>query len=417
MTQTEPNIHRTINTLYQQESRRIYATLVRLLGDLELAEEALHHAFVSALSQWPEQGLPNNPRAWLVSTGRFKAIDQIRRNEHFRQVLPHTDWLHNEASAHHPDWDGDILEDDQLRLIFTCCHPAIAPKVQVPLTLREVCGLTTEEIANGFLVSPTTMAQRIVRGKAKIREANIPFEIPEQSELPERLETVLSVIYLVFNEGYSASRGDALIRHDLSREAIRLARLIRTLLPDAEVAGLLALMLLQESRREARMDAQGDIILLEAQDRTRWDQALIQEGQALIQTAMTSRNFGSFTLQAAIAAVHAEAKTSADTDWQQITALYTLLLQLSPSPVIELNRAVAIAMSDGPQAGLSIIDRILQRGELNQYHLAHAARGELLRRTGDLQSAKAAFEQALSLTQQIPEQRLLKQRIQQLQMK
>lgn len=403
-----------LTALYKQHSRKVLATLVRLLGDFDLAEEAVHEAFALALVTWRTDGIPKNPTAWLISTGRFKAIDIIRRNQRFGALQSDLQQLISEIEEHNLALSQQDIEDDQLRMIFTCCHPAIDAKVQVPLTLREVCGLTTEEIASAFLVPVATMAQRIVRGKHKIREARIPFVIPEVSELPERLDGVLSVIYLVFNEGYSASSGDALTRAELSSEAIRLCRLLMALLPDAEVMGLLALMLLHESRRQARTDAQGDIVLLEDQDRRLWHKHCIAEGTALVRQALLSRRFGFYTLQAAIAAVHAESASAAGTDWHQVVSLYSVLLRVEPSPIIELNRAVAIAMRDGPEAGLQLIDSILSRGELIEYHLLHASRAELLRRSGRHELALAAFEQALTLAQQEPERRLIKHKITQL---
>ncbi|QUJ68658.1 RNA polymerase sigma factor [Photobacterium sp. GJ3] len=406
-----------IDDVYRQEARKIYASLIRLLGDFDLAEEALHDAFSTALAQWPQEGIPENPSAWLISVGRFKVIDQLRRQKRQSEIVSQLLdspietplFQHNREAAF--EFSDEVIEDDQLRLIFTCCHPAMDAKVQVALTLREVCSLTTEEIASAFLVSPSTMAQRIVRGKAKIREANIPFQIPGEAELPDRIESVLSVIYLVYNEGYSASAGAQVTRAELTAEAIRLARLVLSLLPDAEVAGLLALMLLTESRRAARTDSQGDIVLLEDQNRRLWDQALIQEGSALVQSALESRDFGYYTLQAAIASVHARAADSAHTDWHQIVSLYALLLQVAPSPVIELNQAVAIAMRDGPQAGLAIVEALLQQKVLQQYHLTYATYGELLSRTGRVREAIRQFEHALTLTQQVPEQRILRRKL------
>ena len=401
-----------LSHLYKQHSGKVLATLVRLLGDFDLAEEAMHDAFSVALEAWQTQGVPNNPAAWLISTGRFKAIDSLRRKKRFGELGADIERQLDELQEHHQNLSQQDIEDDQLRMIFTCCHPAIDPQVQIPLTLREVCGLSTEEIASAFLVSPATMAQRIVRGKNKIQQARIPFVIPELSELPERLEGVLSVIYLVFNEGYAASAGDALLRLELCDEAIRLARLVLALLPEAEVMGLLALMLLHESRRHARTDAEGNIILLEDQDRRLWRQPYIDEGAALVRQAIATRQVGAYTLQAAIAAVHAQSNGS--TDWDQIIALYSLLLQIEPSPVIELNRAVAVAMRDGPQAGLSIIDSILARGELRDYHKIHSTRGELLSRSGQTHAAIQAFEQAIILVKQVPEQRFLQQKLAQL---
>lgn len=404
-----PPVSELIQRLYREESRRVLATLIRLLGDFDLAEEALHEAFRSAVEQWPRDGLPDNPRAWLVSAGRFKAIDNLRRQRRF-QPLDEQASLPDENGA----CEGELLEDDRLRLIFTCCHPALASDAQVALTLREVCDLTTEEIARAFLSSPSTLAQRIVRAKAKIREARIPYEVPGRSELPERLDAVLRVIYLVFNEGYFASSGDSLTRSQLSDEAIRLGRLLLELLPEPEVQGLLALMLLHESRRAARSGVDGEVILLEAQDRSLWNRELIAEGEALVLQALHSRRFGPYSLQAAIAAVHAEAASLEDTDWVQIVGLYDELLRLSPSPVIELNRAVALAMRDGEQAGLLEIDRLLAAGELDGYHLAHAARADLLRRSGRREQAIAAYRQALALAQQGPDRQFLQKRLDEL---
>ncbi|TWT96984.1 RNA polymerase sigma factor [Botrimarina colliarenosi] len=403
-----------IEELYRSDSRRVFATLARLLGDFDLAEEATQEAFSSAVERWPQEGVPANPVAWLVSAGRFKAIDAVRRTGRFRDrradLLARLEGVEqtNAARASHE------IEDDRLRLIFTCCHPAIDPPAQAPLTLREVCGLSTDEIAHAFLIPPATMAQRLVRAKAKVRDAGVPFKVPSAADLPERLEVVLKVIYLIFNEGYSASRGESVTRADLSAEAIRLARLLRELLPDPETIGLLALMLLHESRREARTDSAGDIVLLEKQDRRLWDRRLIDEGCELVEQALASQRFGAYGVQAAIAAVHASAPTPAATDWPQIVALYDVLLRLDESPVIELNRAVAIAKRDGPSAGLAAIDAVLARGELTSYHLAHAARGELLRQTGDRAQAKAALQRALELAQQGPERRLLARRIDEL---
>lgn len=404
-----PPVSELIERLYREESRRVLATLIRLLGDFDLAEEALHEAFRSAVEQWPRDGLPDNPRAWLVSAGRFKAIDNLRRQRRF-QPLDEQAELPDENGA----CEGELLEDDRLRLIFTCCHPALASDAQVALTLREVCDLTTEEIARAFLSSPSTLAQRIVRAKAKIRDARIPYEVPGRSELPERLDAVLRVIYLVFNEGYFASSGDSLTRSQLSDEAIRLGRLLLELLPEPEVQGLLALMLLHESRRAARSGVDGEVILLEAQDRSLWNRELIAEGEALVLQALHSRRFGPYSLQAAIAAVHAEAASLEDTDWVQIVGLYDELLRLNPSPVIELNRAVALAMRDGEQAGLLEIDRLLAAGELDGYHLAHAARADLLRRLGRREQAIAAYRQALALAQQGPDRQFLQRRLEEL---
>lgn len=400
-----------IDEIYRRDSRRVFATLVRLLRDFDLAEEALHEAFTQAVTQWAQEGLPANPRAWLVSTGRFRAIDMLRRRERF--MASHEDLVTRRQqieAANDARGDSEI-EDDRLRLIFTCCHPAIAVEVQVPLTLREVCGLTTEEIARAFLVSPATMAQRIVRGKTKIRDAGIPFAIPEIAELPDRIDAVLAVIYLVFNEGYSASSGDSVTRADLSGEAIRLGRLLRDLLPDPEASGLLALMLLQESRRTARTTADGDIVLLEEQDRTLWNREFITEGERLVQESLASQQFGIYTVQAAIAATHAAAAVPEQTDWNEIVTLYDLLLRLSPSPVVELNRAVAVAMRDGPESGLRLIDELLTRGELREYHLIYAARADFCRRLGRSAEARTGYEQALQLVKQQPERRFLERRI------
>lgn len=404
----------TIAALYREESRRVLATLIRLLGDFERAEEALHEAFVAALEQWPVTGVPANPRAWLVSTGRFKAIDAIRRRARFDATLASlAESLEREAGASESDADG-LVEDDRLRLIFTCCHPALPPDGRIALTLREVCGLTTEEIARAFLVGTPTMAQRIVRAKAKIRDARIPYQVPALADLPARLDTVLQVIYLVFNEGYSATAGETVMRLDLATEAIRLARLLLELIPDPEVQGLLALLLLQQSRHAARTDTTGDLVLLDEQDRARWDRALIVEGVGLVETALRSKRFGPYTLQAAIAAVHAEAPSSADTDWAQIVGLYDVLLRTEASPVFELNRAVAVAMRDTPEAGLALIDALLARGALEDYHLTHAARADLFRRLGRLPEARTAYARALTLVQQAPERRFLERRLAQL---
>ncbi len=399
-----------IDSIYRAESRRVFATLVRLLRDFDLAEEAMHEAFAAALQRWKSEGVPANPRAWLVSAARFKAIDAIRRRSRLDDLKPEVAARLSNVAHANASRDSGEIEDDRLRLIFTCCHPAIALGVQVPLTLREVCGLTNEQIASAFLAAPATMAQRIVRGKAKIRDAGIPFRIPGAEELPQRLQSVLAVIYLVFNEGYSASSGDSLTRADLSGEAIRLGRLLTELLPDAEALGLLALMLLQESRRRARATAEGDVILLEHQDRSLWDGGMVAEGQALVERALRTRRFGNYSLQAAIAAVHASAATADSTDWPQIVALYHTLYAINPSPVVELNRAVAIAMRDGPAAGLALIDAILRRGDLQDYHLAYAAQAELSRRAGKTDEARVAYQRAYSLAKQEPERRhLLKQ--------
>ncbi|UII70376.1 RNA polymerase sigma factor [Pseudomonas sp. HN11] len=396
----------SVETIYRSESRRVLATLIRLLGDFDLAEEALHEAFFVAVQRWPLDGLPDNPRAWLISTGRFKAIDRLRRQARF------TPLLQEQANAlEAADWSDEDVEDDRLRLIFTCCHPALAADAQAALTLREICDLTTEEIARAFLATPATIAQRIVRAKAKIREARIPYQVPSLDELPERLDSVLRVIYLVFNEGYSASMGADLTREDLTREAIRLGHLLMELLPEPEVMGLLALMLLHESRRPARTSASGELVLLDQQDRSLWEAALIAEGCALVERALSSRRFGPYCLQAAIAAVHAEATRAEETDWPQIIGLYDVLLRAMPSPVIELNRAVAVAMRDGPLTGLQQIEEILARGELLDYHLAHSARGEFCRQLGRTEEARTAYEKALSLTQQTPEKRFLERRL------
>lgn len=404
---TDPR-RRRIEAIYRTESRRVLATLIRLLGDFELAEEALHDAFAAAMAQWPEDGLPDNPRAWLVSAGRFKAIDVVRRRARFDGVA--AELAGRAEPATDPGDEADV-GDDYLRLIFTCCHPALPPDARVALTLREVCGLTTEEVARAYLAAPSAIAQRIVRAKAKIRAARIPYEVPERRDLPERLDTVLRVIYLVFNEGYSASSGDTLTRPDLSGEAIRLARALADLLPEPEVAGLLALMLLHESRRPARSTADGDLVPLEDQDRSRWDAELIAEGTTLVEGALSSRRFGPYTLQAAIAAVHAEAPSAADTDWPQIVGLYDILLRVTRSPVVALNRAAAVAMRDGPAAGLALIDALLADGKLGDYQPAHAARADLLRRLDRRDEARTAYERALALTGQEPERRFLSRRL------
>jgi RNA polymerase sigma-70 factor, ECF subfamily len=413
-TMTDLQMRQLVDDVYQDESRRVFATLIRLLGDFDLAEDALHDAFAAALTQWSKDGIPANPRAWLVSTGRFKAIDGMRRRARFDKSLAALAEQLDTESEFDEALEDDAIEDDRLRLIFICCHPALSPDARVALTLREICGLTTEEIASAFLTAPSTLAQRIVRAKGKIRDAKIPYQEPTPTELPERLDAVLQVIYLVFNEGYSASAGDSLTRPDLSGEAIRLARLLHQLLPEPEVKGLLALMLLQESRRLARTSPNGDLILLEDQDRSLWNQDLIAEGQALVEESLRSRRFGTYTLQAAIAAVHADAATPADTDWAQIVGLYDVLLQANPSPVIELNRAVAVAMRDGPAAGLTLIEVILDRGDLADYHLAHSARAELCRRLGRSADARASYERALSMTQQEPERHFLLRRLDEL---
>ena len=415
MSDKPDDLRDVVDAVYRAESRRVFATLIRLLGDFDLAEEALHDAFRAAIEQWPRDGVPGNPRAWLVSAGRFKAIDTIRRRARFDSyddVAEQVDAIASDA----PAWDeAEELEDDRLRLIFTCCHPALPPDAQVALTLREVCGLTTEEIAHAFLTPPPTLAQRIVRAKSKIRDARIPYQVPSRADLPERLDAVLRVVYLVFNEGYSASSGTSLTRHDLSAEAIRLGRLLVDLLPEPEALGLLALMLLQESRRAARSTPAGDLVLLDEQDRTLWNRGQIAEGTALVQRVLASREVGPYTIQAAIAAVHAEAAGSGQTQWPRIVALYDVLTEADPSPVVELNRAAAVAMRDGPAPGLALIDAILARGDLADYHLAHAARADLCRRLGRAGEARASYERALSLARQEPERRFLERRIGELQ--
>jgi RNA polymerase sigma-70 factor (ECF subfamily) len=408
---TAEQVRQKVDAVYRSESRRIFATLIRLLGDFELAEDALHDAFSAALERWPKEGVPANPRAWLVSAGRFRAIDAMRRRARFdASQAAIAEQLGAEARDAATFDDGSI-EDDRLRLIFTCCHPALPPEARVALTLRELCGLTTEEIAHAFLTVPSTLAQRIVRAKAKIRDTRIPYQVPSPSELPNRLDTVLQVIYLVFNEGYSASRGESLTRSDLSGEAIRLGRLLAELLPEPEAMGLLALMLLQESRRVARTSLTGDLILLEDQDRSLWDRDQIAEGKALVERVLSSRRFGPYTLQAAIAGVHADAPNTAATDWAQIAGLYEVLVRVEPSPVVELNRAVAVAMRDSPDAGLALIDAILVRGDLADYHLAHAARADMCRRLGRTAEARASYEMALTLARQEPERRFLERRL------
>ncbi len=412
MTLDDPvTIRDRIDDLYRSDSRRVFASLVRLLKDFDLADDAMHEAYAAAVEIWQRDGVPENPRAWLISTGRFKAIDSLRRQGRLKALQPEIAARVNETTDDNAARAAAEIEDDRLRLIFTCCHPAIDPALQVPLTLREVCGLTTEEIAHAFLTSKATMAQRIVRGKSKIRDARIPFVVPSLEELPARLDAVLSAVYLVFNEGYAASRGTSHLRVDLTAEAIRLGRLLLELLPDPEVKGLLALMLLHESRREARVSKDGEIILLEEQDRSRWDSQMITEGTALVEQALRSREFGAYTLQAAVSAVHAQAAASSRTDWNRIVALYSVLQRVDSSPVVELNRAVAVAMRDGPEAGLVLIDAILKRGDLVDYHLAHAARAELCRRSGKMSDAKHSYERALALARQEPERRLLSRRL------
>jgi RNA polymerase sigma-70 factor (ECF subfamily) len=414
-------IRELLDSLYRVESGRILATLIRLLGDFDLAEEAMHEAFAAALSLWPSSGVPGNPRPWLISTARFKAIDTLRRRARFdasENELVHYLEAQSISDGSSNNNENDFREDDRLRLIFTCCHPSLAPEARVALTLREVCGLTTEEIAKAFLTTPRTLAQRIVRAKAKIREERIPYEVPTPQELPERLGAVLQVIYLVFNEGYSAAAGAEVTRAELTGEAIRLGRLLMELRPEPEVIGLLALMLLQESRRAARTSPTGELILLENQDRSLWNREQIAEGVALLEKALEherrSRRFGSYTLQAAIAAVHAEAESVAATDWRQIVALYDQLVGIQPSPVVQLNRAVAIAMRDGPEAGLAHIDAVLEDGELGNYYLAHSARADMYRRLGRTAEARASYEKALALTQQEPERRFLARRLEKL---
>lgn len=404
-------IQDAISEIYLTESRRALATLIRLIGDFDQAEEALQDAFKAALEQWPRDGIPSNPRAWLVSTGRFKAIDAIRRRARFDaldDLGPKAEVAVEDVNA----WaDAESVEDDRLRLIFTCCHPALSPDAQVALTLREVCGLTTEEIAHAFLTPSPTLAQRIVRAKVKIRDARIPYEVPSRAELPERLDAVLRVIYLVFNEGYTASAGPSVTRHDLSTEAIRLGRLLVELLPEPEAVGLLALMLLHESRRTARSSPSGEVIVLEDQDRSLWNRDQIAEGVGLVEQTLATGRYGPYAVQAAISAVHAEAPTAEATDWAQIVGLYDVLLRMSPSPVIELNRAVAVAMRDGYETGLAVIDAIFRRGDLREYRFAHAARADLCRRLGRVDEARASYDRALTLTRQGPERRFLERRL------
>jgi RNA polymerase sigma-70 factor (ECF subfamily) len=408
---TAEEVREKVDAVYRSDSRRVLATLIRLLRDFDLAEEALHNAFMAAIERWPRDGVPTNPRAWLVSAGRFKAIDSIRRRIRFdatcADLAKRLDAVTPDAAA----WEDQGIEDDRLRLVFTCCHPALPPDAQVAMTLREVCGLRTEEIASALLTTAPTVAQRIVRAKTKIRDARIPYEVPSRAVLPDRLDSVLRVVYLVFTEGYSASSGGSLTRPDLSDEAIRLGRLIVELLPEPEAVGLLALMLLQESRRTARTSPAGELVLLEDQDRFLWNRDQIAEGVALVERALASRRFGPYTLQAAIAAVHAEAPNAAATDWAQIVGLYDVLARAEPSPVVELNRTVAVAMRDGPSAGLALVDAILERGDLKDYHLAHSARAELCRRLGRTAEARASYERALELTRQEPERRFLERRL------
>ena len=409
------DVHELVDAVYRSESRQVLATLIRLLGDFETAEEAVHDAFAVAVEQWARDGVPANPRAWLVSTGRFKAIDGMRRRaRHDASVAEMAKQPEPTTTLDADEQNDESVEDDRLWLIFTCCHSALAPETQVAMTLREVCGLTTDEIARAFMTKPATVAQRIVRAKAKIRDAHIPYEVPSEKELPDRLDAVLRVVYLVFNEGYSASFGGSLTRHDLSAEAIRLGRFLIELLPEPEAVGLLALMLLQDSRRAARTSPTGDLILLEDQDRSLWNRDQITEGVSLVARALSSGQVGPYTIQAAIAAAHAQAPSAIATNWAQIVALYDLLFQAHPSPVIELNRAVAVAMRDGPIAGLVLIDAILTRGELGNYHLSHAARADLFRRLGQAAEARASYERALILTQQEPERRFLRRRLSEL---
>jgi RNA polymerase sigma-70 factor (ECF subfamily) len=404
----------TVDAVYRSDSRRVLATLIRLLGDFDVAEEALHDAFTAAVEQWPRDGIPANPRAWLVSAGRFKAIDAMRRRARFDASQVEIARRIEANTENAAEWDGDGIEDDRLRLVFTCCHPALPPDAQVALTLREVCGLTTEEIARAFLTSAPTLAQRIVRAKAKIRDARIAYQVPSRSELADRLDNVLRVVYLVFNEGYHASSGGSVTRLDLSGEAIRLGRLLADLLPEPEVLGLLALMLLHESRRAARSSPSGELILLDQQDRSLWNRSQIAEGLALVEQALRSRRIGPYSLQAAISAVHAQAADAAVTDWTEIVGLYDALARIDPSPVVELNSAVAVAMRDGPAAGLALIEAILERGDLKDYHLAHSARADMCRRLGRTAAARTSYQRALDLTRQEPERRFLEQRLREL---
>jgi RNA polymerase sigma-70 factor (ECF subfamily) len=409
-------VREQIGAIYRSDSRRVLATLIRLIGDFDRAEEAVSDAFAAALDAWPRDGLPDNPRAWLISTGRFKAIDRLRRSARFDAAL--TGLAEQIEATVPPASDGppgeDGVEDDRLRLIFTCCHPALSADARIALTLREVCGLETEQIARAFLTAPPTLAQRIVRAKGKIRDAHIPYQVPDRAELSDRLEAVLHVIYLVFNEGYSASGGDALTRPDLSGEAIRLGRLLIELLPEPEALGLLALMLLHDARRMARASPDGEIVLLDAQDRSLWNRGQIAEGVDLVGRALRLRRSGPYALQAAIAAVHAEARDSASTDWAQIAGLYDVLMEIDPSPVVELNRAVAVAMRDGPRAGLDIVSTILDRGDLVDYHFAHSAKADLCRRLGLTSEAIVAYTRALALTNQAPERRFIERRLEEL---
>jgi RNA polymerase sigma-70 factor (ECF subfamily) len=411
--QTKP-VRALVDEIYRSESRQVLATLIRLLGDFDAAEEALHDAFAVAVEQWERDGVPANPRAWLVSTGRFKAIDGMRRRARYDESMTELARQLETTTADAEEQEDESVEDDRLRLIFTCCHPALSPEAQAAMTLREVCGLTTEEIARSFLTKPATVAQRIVRAKAKIHDARIPYVVPSEKDLPDRLDAVLRVVYLVFNEGYSASSGELLTRHDLSGEAIRLGRLLIELLTEPEAAGLLALMLLHDSRRAARTSPTGDLILLEDQDRSLWNRDQITEGVSLVDRALRSGPVGPYTIQAAIGAVHAQASSATATDWAQIVALYDVLMRAGPSPVVELNRAVAVAMHAGPSVGLALVDAILARGNLQNYHLAHSARADLCRRLGRTEDARVSYERALSLTEQEPEQRFLKRRLSEL---